>query len=1388
MEAGMATGTTHTGLDQTVDLLFSDAGLNANLTAEQLNAGAASADAMNLLIVEAVMATGVANDGQITTSDVYTLNRYIRSHHLDSWTALYGDNSMSGEIGFQNVHWDGAESSLYDQNAVDTVMDAIYHLGFQIDDGRFEGSWVALDDVAFWLNELLGPELAAGTLANPHADPQFHGTTGTGLDALVDTIENDTGLNDNLSQRQINDGAAAADAMNALIVEGIKATGIADDGDLTALDVVDLGHWIAAHHLAEWTGLHGNDENGHETGFHLVENDGSRAYLYFEDAVDTIAEGIYDLGFGTQWDRFKNEDGNANERISDVSDWLTLLLQKDLADGSLASGHPPVDPASLTGDIAYKHLAPVSDNGDTGALDLGRPAAMQLQNGTIAFQFLANAPGDGGYHVLFAKDAASDGAGDVTAFLHDGHVTVLVQDGTQDHWIDAGDVTIEAGRQYDFAMSFGSDGIQIYINGEKVAAEYDIHIGLDTNNRSLILGGGDWDRDGSHPDTISNHLDGTISNFTVYDRALTSDEVHAIGTSGPLDHVEAGAAVRDGAQPAVLAGTGLVGEVFDRDATFSSIDDLIAQTVLSPADHHFTASKIAFDGFQESPSPTLRLFFDGSATLSDGGEDTAMNTIGLHMHGFIWIGAGDHLVSVRSDDGFLLSLGGNVISGFSGDRGFEATSQQVHFTGGLYAIDLYYFQNAGANGLRLEIDGKTVGPDAFFASAEDYDAALTANGPMPDGGIPHPYDGPVGTTGTHLDDLITIIGMDQGLANNVSHGQMLGGAAAANETNKLILEALDATGIYTDGHLSVDDIYVLQDWIRVNRYQEFVQAHGDDDQDLEYGMHLVQNNGATTQLFGENAVDNVIDGIGHLCFQIVNGRFLNEDGNANERVETMAFWLNEILSGGALGAPGTGPDGGVGDAAHPDVVEDTALNTRLAAGALNLTLKGTAANGTGNDLANKIIGNAFANTLDGGNGNDNLVGGDGDDVLTGGGGADEMQGGKGNDTYSVDDAGDHISESGKATGGNDTVLVSGALTAYTLGAGVENLIFNGSADFQATGNKAANEIATGAGNDTLNGAEGNDTLEAGAGDDNLVGGAGNDWLDGGAGADHMAGGIGNDSYVVDNKNDVIVEKAGEGTDTVYAEFTYSLGGTLENLVLTGGGSINGTGNALDNHLTGNWANNVLNGGAGADRMEGQGGNDIYIVDNVDDKAIESDNNGHDTVRTSVDFTLGRYVEDGVLLGTANLSLTGSAADNKLTGNGGNNALSGAGGIDWIYGGDGDDTVSGGTGGDTLRGGTGADTFVYAAANDSLTTARDSILDFSHAEGDKIDLRLIDAVTGGGDNAFHLVAALSGHAGELAVTAQGGHWLVSGDVDGDGVADFAISVTSSTALVGQDFLL
>ena len=89
--------------------------------------------------------------------------------------------------------------------------------------------------------------------------------------------------------------------------------------------------------------LHGDDENGEETGFHLVQNDGAKTRLFGDDnAIDTVADGIYHLGFKISGTQLLNEDGNANAQLEDVAFWLNELLDADLQVGKLAkpTGRP----------------------------------------------------------------------------------------------------------------------------------------------------------------------------------------------------------------------------------------------------------------------------------------------------------------------------------------------------------------------------------------------------------------------------------------------------------------------------------------------------------------------------------------------------------------------------------------------------------------------------------------------------------------------------------------------------------------------------------------------------------------------------------------------------------------------------------------------------------------------------------------------------------------------------------------------------------------------------------------------------------------------------------------------------------------------------------------
>ena len=372
-----------------------------------------------------------------------------------------------------------------------------------------------------------------------------------------------------------------------------------------------------------------------------------------------------------------------------------------------------------------------------------------------------------------------------------------------------------------------------------------------------------------------------------------------------------------------------------------------------------------------------------------------------------------------------------------------------------------------------------------------------------------------------------------------------------------------------------------------------------------------------------------------------------------------------------------------------------------------------------------LSGGAGHDTLFGGAGADQLTGSAGNDLLDGGTDVDVMNGGSGNDIYMVDNIGDAVTE--QAVQGTDTVQSS---IAYALGANLENLTLTGSASINGTGNSLNNTLTGNSGANVLSGGTGNDTYVVDTGDsvielsgqgtdtiqsvvtymlgsnvenltligtaaidgtgntlnNVLVGNSNANVLNGWIGADAMSGGTGDDTYVVDNAGDTVTENANAGTDTVQSSLTYTLGANVENLTLTGTTAINGTGNALNNVLSGNSGANVLSGGTGADVMAGGTGNDTYVVDHVGDVVTENAGGGTDLVQSSITYVLESEVENLTLTGASAINGTGNALNNSLTGNTGNNIL------------------DGGSGADALAGWTGNDTYVVDNLGDTVTEA------------------------------------------------------------------------------------
>ena len=316
-----------TGLDQIHEVISNDRKLNAKVPAKDIAKAQEASTQMNKLIKEAIKVNALANDGVISIADTLEINRYLVKNYSDKWSKLREDFALIEKK---------ARVTALNRNAVRNVWGKIYNLGFEAVnnnknttnlDGDKSSSFKT---VGYYLGVVAKNDALSGELKNENFK-EVEGTTGTKLDMIVNVILNDRGLLRNVPTSDLRAGAKTADEMNHLIVEAIKVEGLGNDKKLTTADIRTINNYLVANYAQKWAELHGDDEDGEETGYHRVQNDGATTRLYADNVINSIADGIYHLGFKTNLkNRLVNEDGNKNASFKRVASWLTQLLSDDL--------------------------------------------------------------------------------------------------------------------------------------------------------------------------------------------------------------------------------------------------------------------------------------------------------------------------------------------------------------------------------------------------------------------------------------------------------------------------------------------------------------------------------------------------------------------------------------------------------------------------------------------------------------------------------------------------------------------------------------------------------------------------------------------------------------------------------------------------------------------------------------------------------------------------------------------------------------------------------------------------------------------------------------------------------------------------------------------------
>jgi Ca2+-binding RTX toxin-like protein len=660
--------------------------------------------------------------------------------------------------------------------------------------------------------------------------------------------------------------------------------------------------------------------------------------------------------------------------------------------------------------------------------------------------------------------------------------------------------------------------------------------------------------------------------------------------------------------------------------------------------------------------------------------------------------------------------------------------------------------------------------------------------------------------------------LNGGAGNDVLDGGSGADTATYATATALVKVNLSLTASQSTGGAGSDTLVSIEN-LTGSSFADILQGNsGDNVLDGGAGIDTVSYAGATAGVAVDLSIAGAQDtlGAGHdslISFESLIGSSFNDTlaGTAGDNVI----------------------DGGSGVDRVSYLGASAGVSVSLAISAAQAT--GGAGTDTLKSLEN-LTGSSFDDVLTGSSGGNSLQGAGGDDRLDGGGGNDSLDGGAGVDTASYANATAAVKvdlslSTAQSTGGagTDTLMLIENLTGSAfndtlLGSAGDNVLDGGAGLDTASYATAAAGVSIslaiagaqdtiGAGHDTLvsmenlTGSAFNDTLTGDGGANVIQGGSGADTLDGGGGIDTVSYAAASSTVKVDLHLTGAQNTSGAGIDTL---------SNFENL----------TGSSKNDTLSGDSGDNVLDGAGGTDTVSYINAASAVSVDLSITTSQDTLGDGHDTL-IAIESVTGSAFNDtlagsagnntidggagvdtvtyagagaGITLSLASTSgqATGAAGTDtvknveNLTGSGFNDVLTGSSGANAINGGGGDDRIAGAQGADLLTGGAGADTFIYAGTSASTVavSGQDQIMDFASAEADRIDLSAIDAntATSGVDDPFTLVASFTHHAGELISVSQSGAFLVQGDVNGDGAADFAILVHSAFALGASDFSL
>ncbi|MGH1417140.1 MAG: LamG-like jellyroll fold domain-containing protein, partial [Pelagimonas sp.] len=344
-------------------------------------------------------------------------------------------------------------------------------------------------------------------------------------------------------------------------------------------------------------------------------------------------------------------------------------------------------------------------DGNDDYVEIADDPAFDLAEGTVSIRF--NADTLSADHYLFSRDSLDfDDGGHLSAYVTaDGAIHVRIQSDTTSYTLSSSAGAVSAGSDHQMAVTFGDDGVHLYLDGVEVATD-PYTGGIEGNDEPWVLGAYQGLSGDGVADNLAHFFDGTLDEFTVFDSQLDADQIATLEADGANavtandDDVIIGGEGDDTidggtGDDALYGGDGndtfLFGDGWGNDVAYgSNVGDT---DTLDFSSYTVSGVTVTFTGSEDGTASAdgNSLTFDNIESIVGSGQadviDASNDNSGLAFEG----GAGDDTITGGTgSDTFVAGSGADSIDGGTGSDLLDYSGSDAGVS-----VDLYTGVHAG---------------------------------------------------------------------------------------------------------------------------------------------------------------------------------------------------------------------------------------------------------------------------------------------------------------------------------------------------------------------------------------------------------------------------------------------------------------------------------------------------------------------------------------------------------------------------------------------------------------------------------------------------------------------------------------------------------------------